>query len=517
MRRIRVMLAAAAVLAPVLVSGTATPAAAAGSSVTVTTLGRNGAKVAGSQVEVIDTKTNEWFGGTSGHAISVPKGQYAVVTDVWDPKDDTDTLGARIVTVSGAAKVTIDARQGKPLKVSLDSGPAAGATQDLYAQICVGSGYGGLEAWNTAGHFFVIPQTSRLLRLGYMSRWSGGGTGAGVYQVTGSNSTLTASPGGAFRRASLATVRVQSNRGPQGGSQADLAYQPTGETCQSGLFTEDYVDSGPYIRTAHLSPGRWNIRSDEQSDDGIIGSYDSVRDLVAGKSYSQTFYRAAWGPAHTLPEVWQKRIWFGTDNMFQDPSTAGSEASSMVTSTLSRGSVVLGKETYTDWRNGPGDFSAKMTTPGWYTLNVYAKRYRPGLTYPAGMLSPSASANFHFYANPAVSQVAPVFLTRFIPTGLNTSSHAKPHSTTPVGLVLDRANPEHDAPFHAVTAKKVQAWYSTDNGKTWHGLRVTHSGSTWKTAVPNPASGAVSLSAKVTDAAGDSGQVTVNHAYAVAG
>lgn len=42
-------------------------------------------------------------------------GRYAVMGDVWNPKDDTDTVGASIVTVSAGrtATATIDVRKGR--------------------------------------------------------------------------------------------------------------------------------------------------------------------------------------------------------------------------------------------------------------------------------------------------------------------------------------------------------------------------------------------------------------------
>jgi hypothetical protein len=63
--------------------------------------------------------------------------------------------------------------------------------------------------------------------------------------------------------------------------------------------------------------------------------------------------------------------------------------------------------------------------------------------------------------------------------------------------------------------KRVQAWYSTDGGRTWHSVAVKHSGSSWTTVVTAPVSGRVSLRSEVTGSAGDITTTTVDNAYAV--
>jgi hypothetical protein len=513
-RQLQVVLGAAALLAPFLVSSTVVPAAAASPSLTVTTIGRDGTTIAGSTLQILNAKTGRPYLGLqeSSRPVPLPQGQYVVVADIRDLNPDTDTIGAAVVTVSGTTKATLDARRGTPLKVSLDAADAY--QQELVAGICVGNEPGPFEAGGPAGQVYVIPNPSPLLRFAYLSRWS---SPDGGYAAGGGTTAVPANPSGSFHAASMATVRVQSDRGPNGGTvEQDLYFVPQGSPCQSGLELNNFAAPGPYSFTAHLPAGKWDIQSDEFAEDGIMGAYHSVRDLAAEKSYSQTFYRAAWGPAHSLPYVQYRQIHFNTADMFQDPSTAGFENRLKVTSTLSRGGVVVAKQTREVWTHAPHVFEANATVRGWYTLDAYAIRYHPGISFPAGMLSPSARATFHFYADPARPQVAPVFLTRFIPSGLDHFNHAKPHSTTPVRLLLDRADPHNGAPFHADTAKTVQAWYSTNDGKTWHALHVTHTSTGWSTAVPNPASGSISLTAKVTDAAGNSAKTTVNRAYAVA-
>ncbi|GAA1277674.1 hypothetical protein Psi02_78880 [Planotetraspora silvatica] len=506
-------MATAAVVAPFLVSGSVLPATAASPSLTVTTIGRDGAPKVGAAVQILNAKTGKPYLGVqqSGRPVTVAPGQYVVVADIRDWNTDIDTIGAAVVTVSGTTKVTLDARRGTLLKVSLDTANAY--EQELVAGICAGNQPAPLEAGGPAGKVYVIPNASSLLRFAYLSRWS---SADGAYEAGGGTTAVPANPHGTFHAASMATVHVQSDRGPNGGTEEDLSFVPQGSPCQSGLGINVMAAPGPYSFTAHLAAGKWDIRSAEFAADGFMGSYDSVRDLAAGKSYSQIFYRAAWGPAHSLPYVRFGEIYFNTADMFQDPSATGFENRLKVTSTLSRGSVVVAKQTREVWTHVSHLFEANASVRGWYTLDVSAIRYHPGVAFPVGMLSPSARATFHFYADPARPQIAPVFLTRFVPSGLNQSNRAKPRSSTPVRLVLDRVDPHNGTPFHSDTAKTVQAWYSTSDGKTWHALHVTHTNSEWATAVPNPASGTISLNVKVTDAAGNSSKTIVNRAYSVA-
>lgn len=521
--RPRVALATGAVLASMVVTTTGGPAVAASPSLKVTTIGRNGSVVPGSSLQIVDVRTRKPMGPLkeSGSSVALPAGQYVVVSDIREPVGDDETLGAAVVTVSGTTAVTIDARKGRPVQVSLDA-PGLG-TQDIADAICVdgapASGSTDFMGGGPAGHVYVIPNASSLLRFAYVSRWNTGGSYE-TYAVSGAGVGVPANPGGVHYAKNLATEHGWSDVGPNGGTSEDLSFVPQGSPCQARLQLNSFTNIGsgaPYPYTAHLEAGKWDVRSDEFNQLGSCGIFHGVHDLAAGTSYSQTFYRAGWGPARVLPYMVFGEIRLSVNNMFQDPYTAGFEVGSKTRVTLSRDGKQLATHTVIGnyWGGSPSEFQASASGAGWYTLDAYAIRYQPGVTYPAGMLSPSTRAVFRFHADPRTAQVAPGVLSRFLIGGLGTHGRAKPNSITPVGLFMDRADPHNGVPYKADTAKTVQAWYSTDNGKTWHGLHVTHTGSTWSTNVPNPAEAKVSLSAKVTDAAGNSVQTYSNQAYAV--
>jgi hypothetical protein len=508
-------------LSAVLATG---PATAAGNSLTVTTLGRSGTRVTAT-ASVVNLDTNTTYQLKSGRARTLPKGRYAVLVDIWNAKDSTNTLGAKVVKVSGKTKTTIDARKGRALKVSLDPAPGTDFDHQLQVRVCAAGGISGrVDAWGPRGKLFVIPDSSKDLRFAYLSSWRPYTGPAAAVVVAATTTGVPSTPGRVFRRASLATVNAYARRGPAGSPDADFTLQASGRSCQSDMHAGIYSGTTPFTVKAHVSPGTWELRSDNWADDhgqpAYIGHWSSIRSLAAGRTYSQIFYRSAWGPGVYLPEVVDRRLHFYTSGMFTDPgfgsgSRYGGEASQKSVSTLKLGGKVLAKKTNTDWRVDRADFTYTLKKAGWYTLSTTAKRYRPGITYPAGMLSTSSSVTFRFYADPKVSAVAPVFLTRFVPTGLDMNNRARPGGTTTVDLKLDRQRQGPDAKFTTVKAKTVTAKASFDGGRTWKAVTVKRSGSTWTAAVANPSSGSVSLRAKVTDAKGNSSEVTVYRAYTV--
>ena len=72
----------------------------------------------------------------------------------------------------------------------------------------------------------------------------------------------------------------------------------------------------PYVFTAHLSAGSWNV-----SEDAKDFLYGPTHQYSAGKSYGITLNRAVWGPSGNLPYTWGsgRRLYFGFMPMFTDP------------------------------------------------------------------------------------------------------------------------------------------------------------------------------------------------------
>jgi hypothetical protein len=495
------------------------PAEASTPSILVTTLGRNGAKVA-TTASVVNVTTHDTYQVASGKRLYVPSGRYAVLVDIWNSADSTDTLGAQVVSVSGTTSVTIDARKGKAFKVSLDSSPGVDYTQGYSAQLCVGEFFSGsIGAWGGPGRFFMIPNAAKELRMAYLSYWHPAMTGD-VYAVTGQTTGLPGSLGKVFARSSLATVSISARRGPASSPDTTLAVQPYGNNCQMGLYNGFYTGQTPVAVKTHLSPGKWTIHADTWGDVAgstvHVGSWDPTRTLAAGGSYSQTFFGSAWGPAYSLPIVSGRRISFDTSDMITDYRMvgAGADATVKTTASLSFGGKVLSTQTRTEWGGASPEFSKAITSSGWYTLTATARRYRPGITYPTDMLSPKVTATYRFYANASSSVTAPGFVTHFAPAGLNSRNQAAPLSTTTVAMGLHR-RAQRGLALPKQTIRSVKAWASFDGGKTWHASTVKGSGNVWSASVHNPAAGKVTLRATVTDTRGNTSTMTIYNAYAI--
>jgi len=108
-RRASLLLAALTLSTPVIIGIAATPAAAASGSLVITTIGREGTKVT-TTIAVSNSVLTTPYTATSGKKLTLPDGTYDLMTDIYNAADGTDTIGGKIVTVSGATTTTIDDR-----------------------------------------------------------------------------------------------------------------------------------------------------------------------------------------------------------------------------------------------------------------------------------------------------------------------------------------------------------------------------------------------------------------------
>jgi hypothetical protein len=518
--RLTKLTAAAAIVATIVLTSVSSASAATG-SLTVTTLGRNGAKIA-TWVSAVNLATHDSHEFASGTAKALPAGSYAVLADVWNPADGTDTFAASFVSLgAGAKSITIDARNGRPVSIRLDSDPGTSYSVSYVAAVCVGPfGSGAIVGGNYAGHVFVIPNSSSALRFAYTAIWgTTTPTKTDPYIVSGETIGLPGALNAVFPRSTLATWTTTVRKGPAPATTADLQMYPapSGDSCSADDLTQQVnANVAPYAVTVHASAGPWVLVSKESYGNiADLGSWSVKRTLTAGGTYSQTFYSAPWGPAHQTPYVYLHQIRFDDRTMFADPSVFGAECCASTTAALSFGGKVISTQRLTDSGGGSSQFKATISSKGWYTLDLSTTRSHTGVTYPADMLSKSNTVNFRFWGNPATVGILPVYLTRFVPSALDMNNHAPAGRPTKVTLVPDReTNDPTTLPLRSVPITKIQAWWSNDDGKTWHSTPVTKSGSTWSTVLTDPASGYVSLRATITNNSGVT-TTTILRAFAI--
>ncbi|WP_405577235.1 hypothetical protein [Streptomyces sp. NBC_01190] len=513
--------AALAVIVPAMIAGTAGPAAAATGSLAVTMLDRDGQPVTNTVSAVpLDTPGAAARQLTSGTVAALTPGQYALLTSSYDGDPVLVTLGGRIVTVTGGATtaVTIDARQGRELKIATDSGAGdSGPTyaQAIAARVCVDGRNTDDHAMSNAerGRVFVIPNADPRTQLGYVSNWAPGtDTGGDAYAAAGTV-PLTGDPI-TVPIASTGSVVAKVLRGPsaQDEEYAVVLPRPQGSGCELNLHAPPIGVYIPYQRTTHATAGVWEFSHDSPND-----YWRAPVTVTAGSTTSLEFGRAVWGPARYLPWVQGGQIGFDTSGMVADPLIPGGDNTINATATLYRdGKAVATKSGLgtSPSVKGPKAFTAPITASAAYTLKVHGFRHADGESQPAGMMSTATDAAFSFHAGPTSNAVPPAFLTRFLPSGLDLYNRTQAGHATPIPLTLDRTSTRTGVPLWPATVQKVEVFASTDGGRSWHPLTVTRTAGAWATTLPAQAAGTeISLSARVTDTGGNQTVSTVYRAF----
>jgi hypothetical protein len=504
-----------ALAVPAVIAGSAGRAAADSGSLVVTLLDKQGQAVNTTLgVTPLDTPGAATRPTTSGTGHTLPAGRYALLTSTFDGDPQVVTLGARVVTVADGATtaVTVDARQGRELRITLDGGPGAGYAQAIGARACVGGRPAGGYATSNAepGRVFVIPNDDPGTQLGYVSNWMSP-TDKDAYSVAGTV-PLTVDPI-TVPLSSTGTVAVRAMTGPasQNTEGTEILPQPLGSACDQGLYAPPIGVDLPSARDFHATPGSWRFTDDTWHGDTAVAT---------GGRTAVDFGRAVWGPARYLPFVQKGRLGFFTSGMVADPLLTGVDVSINATATLYRDGTAIATGTglgNSPSAKGPRTFWAPITRSAAYTLKVHGYRHATGVPQPAGMMSTATDVSFSFHAGPSSNAVPPAFLTHFTPNGLDLGNRLPAGHATTVPLILDRTSSQAGVPMWPAAAKKIEVFGSTDGGRSWHGLTVIHSGDAWAFTLPAQRSGAeLSLSARVTDTGGDRTVTTVYRAFTIA-
>ncbi|MFY4721911.1 hypothetical protein [Streptomyces sp. LaBMicrA B280] len=508
MRRITAAASVVTVLAPLLLAGASTASAAAKGSLTVTTLD-SGGKPVYAQVAVYNTKTYDFRYITSNKAASLPDGSYELATSFTDSTGGRGTVGGHSVTVSGSTKTTFDARQGRPVSVSLSPSPGGGYDRSVSAYVCTadnGPAVMGLSA--APGDLYVIPSSSKAYELSYGTTYEPtSAAGGDVWLATATHKGgVPSGVSAALKRSGLTALKVSARSGPDSGS-ARFSFDnqiSSGDSCPMSTNHLSLRRDLPNYFTAHLPPGQWSVS--QQARDFV---YDGFHNYAAGKTTSLTLGHAVWGPGGAMPYTWYHQLYLDVFDPFADPTLPAG-------GTLATGTVKLthsGKTLYSHAFSPSSTPSAQPVIPGagWYTFSEVGRR---GL--PSGSLSTTSTLTLRFYADPAKNQEIRDYVTRFWPNGLDTRNRAVPGSTTSVDLGMRRDGTGDGSVARLPDGvKSVRAWYTTDGGGSWHTTAAKLSGGKWTIAVHNPATGRVGLRSTVTDTHGDSSTTTVYNAYVV--
>lgn len=476
-------------------------------TLTVTTLDRSG-HAAATQVLVENRSTFAMRYLDSGHATRLPKGTYDAFVDVSDQHDQSDTLAIARVALTGTKKVTVDARRGHRVHLSLSPALPRGYQQSIAMSLCQTDGPGAVYGYTYSAALYLVPSSLPEAGFSASSVWSPpSGSDASYVVNTSVHHGLPAGISRTVRQSSLATIAVTARSGPvSGGDNIDLRGQDNGP-CTGG--TEDIDRDGelPFSFTAHVSPGRWQL-----SATGQDYAASALHTYPGGHTYRVTVNRAAWGPEGELPYTsGGRRIYLGTFAPFTDSSLPLSTGANL-TYTLTHGGHVVVRHSS---RGEVWSSNFALPQSGWYTFTESAKRH-PRQALPARSFSIASSVVLHFYADAAHPTQARGYLTLFRPQGLTSRNLAHPASTTTVLLPLQRQRPsEGDVRQLPDAVHSVRLWYSVDGGAHWHSATVHRSGSSYAAAIRNPKSGYVGLKSTVTDTHGGYTTTTVLRAYGI--
>ncbi|MCO8275389.1 hypothetical protein M1L60_32890 [Actinoplanes sp. TRM 88003] len=512
----------AVAVVPALLLGVGGAAAAATHTLTVTVVNRNGAKV-NAGVRLVEVSTSSSYTMRTGTAKKLPKGTYAVLTSV--TTNGTITLAGKTVKVSGSSKLTIDARQGKPVGLGLSPVPK-GLQHSLTMRICTRtSASDDIEASNfTASKLYVVPNSSKYLSFAALGTWSDLSGTTDSYAVLHQTTGVPGGLGKKFNSTKLAKMRVVQKRGPSGSIYSDLAVQPQTSGCGNDLYAGLGNTDKPTITTVHVTPGTWDFRvgssaTTKTNETWVIGNYFAKRTVAAGKSYNLSFFNSAWGPGSQLPVTIRGVVQFGLNDMFADPAFPGAgsvEGGDKASAALSFGGKAVAVKQDKGWEPEATHMYYTVKKAGWYTLTNTATRWYPEITFPSGMLSTTSRVTYRFQTKPNASALAGVYSVHLSPTGLSMTNKAKPGTTTKVAIKLLRGAVDPDAKRGTdPKLSKMTAQMSPDSGKTWRTVPVGKVGGTWYATVTNPKTSAVALKVRATVAGGAYTEATVFRAYGI--
>jgi len=493
-------------------------------SVTVRGIDRHGQSVSMAyQVTAVSLTGGQSYSSDGQGVLTIPAGTYAIgaaiLTDGSGGQPASRTLDAQIVRARRSITVTLDARAGRLVDVSL-SQPGS-RPKWIDSSLCVSAG-GGVElardqGWGTVAPtpLYVVPASDSRISFGFVNDWQDG-AGVQYFLSGGSKAGIPAKPDYSFSRSSLARLTLQTKAGEALGSGGywDLS---NFTACDPHTVALDFESHAvPSQVTQYVSPGP--VWATFLASYSLQSNWTLVGDYKAGHSYTAVIGAAVRGPEEYLPEYAPAgSVKFPLTSLFSDPIAAPDQlqccADGVVT--LKLGSRLVRRLAFTDGGEGPG-FSSRLRGAGWYSLTVNASYDQPPV--PGAVLSSQVSLLWRFHVSAgdllANGRGLPVSLTRFLPSGLDASNDAVPGADTPVRLDVVRAGLQSTStPQYKLRTVALQI--SVDDGKTWQSVPVSARRGYWLATVHDPASGFVSLRCTVTDVKGNSTVETIVRAYGV--
>ncbi|MEU7901167.1 S8 family serine peptidase [Nonomuraea sp. NPDC049152] len=468
---------------------------------TINAVGSDGAPSSGFGV-IYNLATGEerWLDiDESGLKTRLTKGEWNVYASLGEP--GLDTLAHRPVSVvDHEVKLTLDAREGKEIRFTLDD-PAAVQADTIEQRLSNG-------AWSITILPFESPGTRyqllpiRQAGLSYMSRSVWSRPGHRYDLVDSREGGLPEDPGYAGRVKEL--TRTSATYQATGTAQnAEVLVGVQASKDDSAWAIVPVGVPLPGTLTHHRNPGlQWMslVRN---------GAWQ-ISSEVAPQAPREVWNGAVAGPSFATPGGRRTgdELFFSAARLFADGGAGrtGMDSAAIGELVLAREGTVVMRAPLAECslEEGCALTAALPPEPAAYTLTATARR--------PGALSTAVESVWSFRSQHTDKQGLPLMAVRFAPAGLDEANRARPGSVTRVPIRVER---DPGAPESAV--RKLALEVSTDDGATWRAVPVVRTGKGWIALVTNPHAGHVSLRATADDRSGAGVVQTITRAWAVGG
>lgn len=484
--------------------------------VTIELLDKQGQPTAPMFAEVYDAKTSEIHTPAFRQGVAkirLPKGDWNLYAFLEEDVDGAfvQTLADLPVKVDSDRRLTVDARQGRAAKVTLDDPNA-----QLKPGYSLGLEHGAWSSWVFGGDdvsaVHAIPSRNPGLTYTLGTTWVSKDVSPSpfVYDVhdrhaDGIPEDLTHE----VRQRDLAKVTVTYRASGVAATGRPLTGLQFSDRPGRSLMSPVGEIALPGTVVYYRTPG---LTYESGIEVGTSRSFDGGKVARPGAS-SEVWNAAVTGPSFLLPGGSRtgNRLTFSGVGMLAagGPDRTGMDSAATGTVTLARNGSPLATGDIANCRlnaqKGCG-LQAELPAGGAdYTLTASVQREVPYSTLTTG-----TESVWRFRSKTtAKEQPLPLMAVRYAPEGLDDHNRAKPGSKTRVPLWVER-NP--GAAKASVTSMRLEM----STGAGWRQVPVVRDGTRWTAVLPNPAqTGFVSLRATVSDSSGAAVTQTITRAYAV--
>lgn len=477
--------------------------------VTITAVGR-GAEEPHAFAQIYAPETGEvrtpvFQGGTA--RMRLPEGRWNLYAEIDEPSSLT-VSHTTIRVDDGDQQITLDARQGRPARFTVDD-PTA--TPRSITDFTVGFGTWSL-AWRTrldpSQGFYAVPTREAGLRYHLRSVWDS--TSGALYDlVDHRDGGIPADMGQRARRAELAKVEATFLASGVAAQGRPYFAPRFGELPGNGMYSSlPEPVTVPATATYYRTPG---LTWDSAWSTGASEVWDAGKVIGRGRT-TEVWNAAVTGPSFAQPNGTRTgdALSFDPGRLFADGAEGrtGVDDTATGTATLTRDGRTIAETAPTGCLFTSCALTADLPPERTeYTLTTSMRRQ-----VPHSALSSSVESAWTFTSErTSEGRPLPLVAVRYAPAGLDSFNRARPGTVTRLPVRVER-NP--GAPQAKVTSLRLEM--SSDDGTSWRPLPSVPTGSGWTAVVPNPRTpGFVSLRVTATDTSRTTVKQTVIRAYAV--